>query len=112
MPATGAIGGLSLTQTLQTLVTNAKADAKVRTYELRFSNIDGLANADVTQCLLIDESAANAQRPVLPINATVRARDALSTRVTLDPGDSLQAAASAAGDIYVLVTKIFEEAAA
>lgn len=111
MPNTAAIGGASLTTSLAAIVTNTKADAKVRTYELRFSNIDGVNNADVTQCVLIDESASNIARPVLPVNATVRARDALSTRVTLDPGDSVQASASAAGDIYVLVTKVFEEAA-
>lgn len=111
MPNTAATGGASLTTSLATLVTNTAGDAKVRTFELRFVNIDGVNAADVTQCILIDSSASNAQRPVLPVNATVRPRDGLSTRVTLDPGDSIQASASAAGDIYALVTKVFEEAA-
>ncbi|WP_061930105.1 hypothetical protein [Aureimonas sp. AU22] len=111
MSNTKAEGGVSLTTGLQTVVVNAEADAKVRTYEIRFSNIDGAASVDLTQCLLIDKSASSASRPILPVNATVKARDALMTRITLDPGDSVQASASAAGDLYALATKIFEEAA-
>jgi hypothetical protein len=111
MPNTAAIGGLSLTQALQSVVKNPAADAKIRTYEVRFVNIDGSTYADVTQCVLIDASAANAQRPVLPVNARVNVRDAISTRITLDPGDDLQAAASAPSDIYALVQKVYEEAA-
>lgn len=111
MARTSILGGATLTTTLQTIVTNASADAKARVVELRFSNIDGVNPADITQCVLIDSNASNAQRVILPVNVTVRARDALSTKVTLDPGDSVQAAASAGGDIYVLVTKIHEEAA-
>ncbi|WP_416355572.1 hypothetical protein ACLNGM_15140 [Aureimonas phyllosphaerae] len=111
MARTSILGGATLTTTLQTIVTNASADAKTRVVELRFSNIDGVNPADITQCILIDSSASNAQRPVMGVNTTVRARETLSTNVTLDPGDSIQSAASAGGDIYLLVTKIHEEAA-
>lgn len=113
MPDTKAVGGASLTTAPQTLVTNTAADGKIRTYVLDFLNIDGVNSADVTQCIWIDTSASNAQRPILPVNTTVRpGRDgALSREWILDPGDSIQASASAAGDIYVTVLQVFEEPA-
>lgn len=114
MPNTAAIGGLSLTNALQTLVTNTAADKKVRTYVIDFQNIKAASatvDPDVTQCVMIDASASNASRPIMPTNTTVPKGDAKSRRIILDPGDSIQAAASESSGVYALVQKVFEEAA-
>ncbi|WP_182422351.1 hypothetical protein [Aureimonas sp. ME7] len=116
MPNTAATGGASLTTQLTTVVANTAADAKVRTYEIALSNIktyatDSAPDPQVPQCLLIDASASNVSRPILPTNVIVRRRDAISRRVVLDPGDSLQISASEASAIYAHVQKIFEEPA-
>ncbi|WP_062206806.1 hypothetical protein [Aureimonas sp. AU12] len=114
MSRTAATGGVSLTTALQTLVTNTAADAKVRTYVIDFLNIkpaNATVDPDVTQCVLIDVSASNVSRPILPTNATVKKRDALSRTIILDPGDSIQAAASESSGVYALVQKKFEEQA-
>lgn len=111
MAITNLVAGVSLTTTIQTIVTNTAADGRVRTYELRFSNIDGTANCDITSCFAVDVSSSNAQYPLLPVGLTVERKDAVVTRVTLDPGDYVRANATASGDIFVTVTKIYEEAA-
>ncbi|KQQ85077.1 hypothetical protein [Aureimonas sp. Leaf324] len=113
MSDTKAIGGLSLTTSLQTLVTNMAADAKVRTYQLDFVNIDGVNPADITQCIWIDSGASNAQRPILPVNTTIRpgGDGARSREWILNPGDSIRVSASAAGDIYATVLQVYEEPA-
>ncbi|WP_294640142.1 hypothetical protein [uncultured Aureimonas sp.] len=112
MSITRALTGKTLSRTVDNIWTNPAADKMIRTLELRFSNIDGLASADISQCLWIDASEQPvAERPILPVNATVDARDAISVRVILDPGDGVKAGASADGDIYVAVFQLFEEPA-
>lgn len=107
---TRAAVGLSLTTQLQTLLTNPANSGENRTIEVRFANITAnAASSDVTQCLMIDASASNAQRPMMATNTTVRARETISTRIVLEPGDAIQVSGSGSSAIYASAQQVFAE---
>lgn len=113
MTATAAPAGLALTTSLQKLVGNPAGSKEIRTYEISFVNSDGVNSADITQCLWIDASANNAANPIMPTNTRVSpgGDGARFRRFTLEPGDEIQVAASAAGDIHAVAQQVYAEPA-
>ena len=110
MARTEAPAGVSLTTGLQTVYTNASNSGLRKTVRLRFSNIDGVNDANITACNFVDASPSGTFA-VLPVNTKVAKLNALSFTKVLEPGDSIQAAASAAGDIMAVPEVIFTEPA-
>lgn len=110
MPMTAAPAGVSLTTSLQTIYTNTSGDALRRTVRVRFSNIDGTNDADIAACNFVDASPSGTFG-ILPVNTTVAAGDAVEVDKVLEPGDSIQASASASGDIVAVPEVIFSEPA-
>jgi hypothetical protein len=108
MARTAAPAGVSLTTSLLTVYTNTSGDAVRRTVRVRFSNIDGVNDANITACNFYDSSGATAYA-MLPVNAKVAKLDAIAITKVLEPGDYIQASASAAGDIVALAEVIFTE---
>ena len=75
---------------------------------IRFVNVDGTNDADISACNFEDASPA-ASFAMLPVNTLVAATDGVEVTKVLDPGDSVEASASADGDIVALPEVIFAE---
>jgi len=101
--------GKVLTASLQTIYTNPSNSGVRETLEVRFNNIDGTNDAAITACNWIDASNSNLALAIVPVNAAVAAQDGISILKLLDPGDSIQASASAANDVVAIPEVIAAE---
>lgn len=95
--------GVAVLTTATTIYTNPISSGVREIVQITFNNIDGVNDAALTNCLFIDASLSFAGITVLPIGVKVPKGDNITLTKVLDPGDVIQAFASAAGDIVAIV---------
>lgn len=109
MASTGAPNGALLTTTLATVYTNTSGNER-QTVTIDIVNVTaGGVAADVNVLRWRDASNANAARFILPRNYTVEAEDGVSRVKVLDPGDSIEAQASADNALEMTLDVIYAE---
>lgn len=107
-PILEAPAGVAVTTAGVTVYTNASVDRR-KIVRVAFVNIDGVNDAALSYCRFVD-AAPSGSFGILPVNSKVAKLDGLFVTKTLDPGDSITAAASVNGDIEATVEIIGSEA--
>ena len=101
----GQTKGSALTTTLADIVTNTAASGKVmKVNAIYISNVDGTNNAEADLAFYDATATAAfyiAKTVVVPADATL---DVLSKSIYLEEGDKIQAKASAASDLEIVVS--------
>lgn len=108
MPMTKAPKGLAITTALATVYQNAANSALRETVRLYIVNKDGTNDVMLTAFNFVDASPSGTYA-LLPVNTKVAAGDMLSVTKVLEPGDLIQASASAVGDMDIIPEVIFTE---
>jgi hypothetical protein len=109
LPILEAPAGIDVTTAGVTVYTNATGSGRRKIVRVSFVNIDGVNDAALSYCRFVDAAPAGSFA-ILPVNAKVAKLDGLYVTKTLDPGDSITAAASANGDIEATVEIVGSEA--
>ena len=101
---TGKTAGYAVTASLAAALTNSAASNKVfKINSIYCANVDGAASADVT---LVYNDGTTGFDIAYQVTVPAKATQVLSSRETyfyLEEGDSLQAVASAAGDLELVI---------
>ena len=108
MPLTRPLPGLALDTTVRTVAENPAGSGEIRTLEFVWVNVDGVASCNIN---VARRAGATGVREVLPVGYPLEAFLTVSRVVVLAPGDRLESASSAPGDIVVDVQQIFAEPA-
>jgi len=105
-----APAGVALTTAMKTIVQNPSGSGMVWLVGLSFVNVDGVNDASISNCNMLDANTSNAVNPILPVNTLCKKVDGVYRQKVLEPGDLIQANASADGDIFVSVEVLVQEA--